>query len=216
MIGIVDYNSGNLRSVSNALDRIGADWFISGSIDELDRADGIILPGVWAARSAMKALEASGLREWITKLERPFLGICLGMQILFEHSDEDDTECLGIIPGNIVRFDETKGKVPHMGWNSLRPVVDDPIMRGLSGEEFFYFVHGYHAPRGEADIGVTEYSVEFASVVRYRNFYGVQFHPEKSGDAGLKLLLNFIPSVSVAALADTSPFVKGRDDKGGD
>ena len=191
MIGIIDYTSGNLRSVANALDRIEADWFISGSIDELEKADKLILPGVGAAGSAMAAIEASGLREWIVALERPFLGICLGMHLLFEHSEEDDTECLGIIPGNIVRFDEKLGKVPHMGWNTMRPVTDDPLFHGLGDEAFFYFVHGYYVNRAATSIGLTTYTTEFVSAVHHKNFYGVQFHPEKSGEAGLKMLDNF-------------------------
>jgi len=194
LIGIIDYEAGNIRSVENALKALGASYTVSNNQKELERADKIILPGVGEARSAIESLRAVNLIEWIQNLQVPFLGICLGMQILFERSTERNTECLGILSGTIENFASIKPrlKVPHMGWNTIKFETDSLLFKNIRTEEYFYFVHSYYAPLTNGTISSTEYGVRFASAVRYKNFYGVQFHPEKSAGAGLQLLKNFI------------------------
>jgi glutamine amidotransferase len=194
MIGIIDYGAGNIRSVSNALKRLDVPHFVSNDRNELDSANKLIFPGVGEARSAMDALARTGLPVWLKQVRVPFLGICLGMQLLFEHTTERATECLGIISGTNERFNSDRSilKVPHMGWNQVKYDGDIPLFSGVPSGDNFYFVHSYYAPIAAATIGTTEYGVRFTSAVRQDNFYGVQFHPEKSGKAGLQLLKNFI------------------------
>jgi glutamine amidotransferase len=192
MIGILDYGAGNIRSVSNALRRLGVEHCISRSIDVLEKAHKLILPGVGEARMAMESLDRIGLIEWLRGVRVPFLGICLGMQLLFERSSERETVCLGLIPGTITQFDAGRVKVPHMGWNTVAADPAHPLFAGLRENEYYYFVHSYCAPLVPEAIGRTEYGIEFASAVQFKNFHGVQFHPEKSGSAGLHLLNNFI------------------------
>jgi imidazole glycerol-phosphate synthase subunit HisH len=192
MIGIIDYGAGNIRSVGNALDRLGQQYFVSNNIAELQRAGKLILPGVGEARSAMDSLGQIGLLHWLTSVNVPFLGICIGMQILFEHSDERDTACLGVVPGRISRFNDTKLKVPHIGWNRVNVTATSPLFSKIRDNEFFYFVHSFRASVGPNTIGMTEYGETFSAAVQKQNFYGVQFHAEKSGDAGIQVLKNFI------------------------
>ncbi|TSA22654.1 imidazole glycerol phosphate synthase subunit HisH [bacterium] len=191
MIGILDYGAGNIRSLGNALERLGKQFFVSQDVNELQRADKLILPGVGEARSAIESLDRVGLLQWLTTIRVPFLGICIGMQILFEHSDERDTACLGIVPGRVARFDDTDLKVPHMGWNRVNLKAQSVLFEGIRDGEFFYFVHSFGAPLVPDTIGTTEYGRQFSSAVQHKNFYGVQFHAEKSGNAGLQLLRNF-------------------------
>jgi glutamine amidotransferase len=192
MIGIIDYGAGNVRSVRNALERIGTELFVSDDIARLQEADKVILPGVGEARSTMNSLGRRGLLEWLSTLSRPFLGICIGMQILFDHSEERATPCLGIVPGRIRRFDAARVKIPHIGWNRVTLATTSPLFRNIGSGEFFYFVHSYHAPVVDATIAATEYGDEFSAAVQRDNFYGVQFHAEKSGIAGLQILRNFV------------------------
>jgi glutamine amidotransferase len=192
MIGIVDYGAGNIRSVGNALDRLGQEFFVSNKIAELQRARKLILPGVGEARSAMESLEQIGLLRWLKEIRVPFLGICIGMQILFEHSDERDTACLGIVAGRISRFDDTRLKVPHIGWNQVQISATSPLFDNIRDNEYFYFVHSFRAPVGPGTVGTTEYGDRFAAAVQKENFFGVQFHTEKSGTAGIQVLKNFI------------------------
>jgi glutamine amidotransferase len=194
IIGIVDYGAGNIRSVVNALKRLEIDAVVSADRSELDRADKLILPGVGEARSAVAALAHVGLLEWLKDLQKPFLGICLGMQILFDHSTERATDCLGIIPGTIEHFkiQSPNVKIPHIGWNQVETEAANPLFQNIRSGEYFYFVHSYRAPLVSETIGYTEYGVRFTSAVQKDNYYGVQFHPEKSGTAGLLMLRNFI------------------------
>jgi len=192
VIGIIDYGAGNIRSLGNALERLGKPFFVSQEIDRLQSAEKLILPGVGEARSAMEALNRVGLLEWLKTVRVPYLGICIGMQILFEHSDERDTACLGIVPGRVARFDETRVKVPHMGWNSVSLETPSPLFQGIRDGEYFYFVHSYGAPPVSGAIGLSKYGRPFSSAVHYNNYYGVQFHAEKSGKAGLQVLKNFV------------------------
>jgi len=196
MIGVINYKAGNITSVCNALDSIGADHFVSNEILQLDKAKKIIIPGVGEAHSAMTSLRELGLIDWLQDVEVPFLGICLGMQVLFTRSDERDTTCLGIIDGTIRRFitNETteKLKIPHMGWNSVEMRNKSPLFADIPSGSYFYFVHSYYAPMVNETIATTEYGTHLSSAVRKENFYGVQFHPEKSGNQGLQVLRNFI------------------------
>jgi glutamine amidotransferase len=194
MIGVIDYGAGNIRSVSNALVKLGVRHFISKDRNELAQASKIIFPGVGEARSAMDALIKVKLQDWLKEVSVPFLGICLGMQLLFERTTERDTQCLGILSGTNQRF--TRGqsdlKVPHMGWNQVFHTNASVLFSGITSGEYFYFVHSYYAPIAPSTVGTTEYGVSFTSALKQNNYYGVQFHPEKSAKAGLQLLKNFI------------------------
>ncbi|MEW9123587.1 MAG: imidazole glycerol phosphate synthase subunit HisH [Thermotaleaceae bacterium] len=196
MIAIIDYGVGNLKSVYKALNNLGYQAQVVTTNKEIERSHAVILPGVGAFKDAMAQLRSSGLVEGLLKsieAGKPVLGICLGMQLLYEKSFEDgEWEGLGLLKGEIVRFDNGL-KVPHMGWNQLKKNVEDPIGRGLSNEEYVYFVHSYYLKEKEEKevVYYCEYGVDFPAVVRKDNIIGMQFHPEKSGKTGIKLLTNF-------------------------
>lgn len=196
MITVVDYDAGNLYNVANALRFLGAEFEVSGDPDLVRRADRVILPGVGSAHAAMKSLERQGLVDVIRRLDVPFLGICLGLQLLYEKSEEEASQCLGILPGTVEKFDSSFAKVPHIGWNRVdwtESGEKGKLFEGISQSSFFYFVHSYYAPvTGDRTLATTEYKVTFTSVVRKANFIGCQFHPERSGEAGLRLLENFL------------------------
>jgi len=194
VIGIINYGAGNIRSVSNAFNRLSVQHFVSNDCNQLNQADKLVFPGVGEARSAMDALVRAGLIDWLKEVTVPFLGICLGMQLLFEHTTERATDCLGIIPGTNVRFNSEQSplKVPHMGWNQVQQIGENLLFSGIKSGENFYFVHSYYAPMVPVTIGMTDYDVQFTSAIQQKNYYGVQFHPEKSGKTGLQLLKNFI------------------------
>jgi glutamine amidotransferase len=194
LIGIIEYGAGNIRSVSNALNRLVVPHFVSNNLTELNKADKLIFPGVGEARSAMNALVRTGLPDWLKEVTAPFLGICLGMQLLFDYTTERTTDCLGIVSGTNERFDSEHSnlKVPHMGWNQVQHKADCQLFSGIASGEHFYFVHSYYAPIVSVTIGTTDYGVQFTSALRQKNYYGVQFHPEKSGKVGLQLLKNFV------------------------
>ena len=192
-IAVINSGGANLGSVVHALNRLGAESVLTRDAAEIRSASRVILPGVGAAAWAMNALREAGLVEVIRELSQPVLGICLGLQLLFERSEEGDAECLGLIPGTVrkleVRADQ---RLPHMGWNQLEwTAPDDPLARGLSGEEWFYFVHSYAAPVADA-VAISEHGQSFAAVVRRGNFAACQFHPEKSAAAGARILANFL------------------------
>lgn len=195
MIAIIDYGLGNLGSVKNALDTLGIDSFISKSPIEIERASGLILPGVGAAREGMKNLKAGKLDRAIKDFSdrnKPILGICLGMQLLMSQSEEGNVECIDIIKGNVKKF-KTNLKVPQIGWNTVKTIGDYSLLKDIRSESYFYFVHSYFcSPTNNKTIkGSTQYGELFCSVLQDSNIYGVQFHPEKSGDNGLLLLKNF-------------------------
>jgi len=202
MIAIIDYQAGNQTSVRRALDFLGIQSDITADPAILEKADGVIFPGVGAAGQAMGLLTATGLDKVIRDLaaRRPFLGICLGCQIMLESSEEDGgIATLGVVPGRCLRFEaglpDESGqpiRVPHMGWNNVRRKQNSPLFEGLSDDDQFYFVHSYYPePAPEFILGVTGYGLEFASVFGRDGLWAVQFHPEKSGPPGLRLLKNF-------------------------
>ncbi|AIE61305.1 imidazole glycerol phosphate synthase subunit HisH [Bacillus methanolicus] len=211
MIGIIDYGMGNLFSVSKALERLGASYFIFEDRQELRGASALILPGVGSFRDAMARLNESGLTDMVKEYVqsgRPLLGICLGMQLLFEESEENGlTQGLSLLPGKVHRFPgiteqgETY-KVPHMGWNKLNLAAPSPILENITGG-YVYFVHSYYVSPGERDVVIadTDYDVKVPAVVGRGNVYGMQFHPEKSGTLGMQLLRNFV------ALTESLSFV---------
>ena len=192
MIAIIDYGSGNLRSISNAFRKIGAEVQVTSSPESINDSDALVLPGVGAFGSAMDKLE--NLRDPIIRnIEdgKPFLGICLGLQVLLSESQESPgVRGLDVIPGRVVRI-PPGNKVPHMGWNQLVPRMDSPLLEGVE-DEYFYFVHSYHAePAEDVVSATTEYGIEMTAVIDADNVYATQFHPEKSGEAGLDILRNF-------------------------
>lgn len=196
MIGIVDYGRGNLRSVEKGLAKAGHGARILSGPEELQGIQGLILPGVGAFADAMAALRQGGWVEPLVEFARsgkPFLGICLGMQVLFEIGEEHgEHRGLGILPGRVVKFPPGH-KIPHMGWNTVHWDKADPLTRGIAQESWFYFVHSFYALSGDEGVvlGASEYGVRFPAVVGQDNVWGTQFHPEKSGTWGLKLLENF-------------------------
>jgi glutamine amidotransferase len=197
-IAIIDYGVGNLRSVYRGLERAGADATITADAAVIAAADGIVLPGVGAFREGMEML--GDLKETVIDSSRevPVLGICLGMQMLMESSEEHGIHHgLGLVPGSVKRFPHVPGmKVPHMGWNTIHIERDDPLYAGLGPEEYVYFVHSFYAATTpECTLTTTEYICPFASSIRNGNTYGVQFHPEKSGAVGLAILQNFIERI---------------------
>jgi glutamine amidotransferase len=192
MIGVVDYSAGNIASVANALTTLGVEFAICPDVRTLARCDGIILPGVGAAPGAMASLRQRELTEFLSTTKTPLLGICLGMQVLFQYSEEGSANCLGVLPGTVKRCDGNFRKVPHMGWNAVVQVAANPIMDGLGEREHFYFAHSYYTPGSLHTTATTNEGVTFTAAIRKDNYFGVQFHPEKSGSVGLKLLKNFI------------------------
>jgi glutamine amidotransferase len=191
---IIDSGGANLASLRYAFERLGVEPLVSSDPRIIGDAERVVLPGVGNAAAIMERLEASQLRDVLRRLQCPLLGICLGMQLLFESSAEGDTPGLGILPGRVEPFAASPGHpVPHMGWNTLQPRLDDPLLHGIGTDDWFYFVHGYRVPaQASGMIATTDYGECFASVVRQRNFRGVQFHPERSGSAGARLLGNFM------------------------
>ena len=193
MIGIIDYGMGNLRSVQKAIEFLGGEAVISSEMRTLDGCERLILPGVGSFAAGMENLTGTGLADYVLRRvkDTPLLGICLGMQFLLSASEEEGEHAgLDLIKGRAVRF--TQGKIPHMGWNSVEN-LRSPLFEGITENTQFYFVHSYYAKVADEDtIGKTEYYVTFASAIARGNAYGVQFHPEKSGAAGLQLLRNFM------------------------
>lgn len=192
-VAIINYNAGNVRSVLYALERIGYDALLTDDQEEIRAADKVIFPGVGAAGTTMTYLKATGLDQLITSLTQPVLGICLGMQLLCDSSEEDgNTPCLGIIPQVVKKFQPVSGeKVPHMGWNTLRLREDSWLSRDLAGKHA-YFVHSYYVELGPCTVVETDYIHPFSAVLRKDNFYATQFHPEKSGSIGERVLLDFL------------------------
>jgi glutamine amidotransferase len=197
-VGVLDYEAGNLTSVETALKHLGARYRVSADPEELKRCDQLIFPGVGEARAAMRALQRSGLDRLLRDFATggaPMLGICLGCQIILTATEENDTACLDILPGTVRRFPADAGvKIPHMGWNTVSHGESHPLFQEIPEEASFYFVHSYYPALRDAgmEIGRTHYGIGFSSAFARENLLAVQFHPEKSGRWGLKLLENFL------------------------
>ncbi|MDQ1165799.1 imidazole glycerol phosphate synthase subunit HisH [Flavobacterium sp. SORGH_AS_0622] len=189
-IVIINYGAGNIQSIMFAIERLGFNAVLSNNPDEIKSADKVIFPGVGEASSAMAKLRESGLDSLIPQLKQPVLGICLGMQLMCNSSEEGNTKGLGIFDIDVVKFSNSV-KVPQMGWNQIYDLKSD-LFKGISENEFMYLVHSFYAPNCDDAIATTNYDVEYASALQRDNFYGTQFHPEKSGDIGEKILGNFL------------------------
>ena len=192
MIAIIDYKMGNLRSVENALKRLGAEFCVTADPVVIRSADRVLLPGVGNAAEAMENLRKAGLVEVIRSLRRPVLGICVGMQVMCRHSEEGDVKCLNIFDARVRRFTPSAElKVPHMGWNRIGN-LESKLFRGLDGGSYVYFVHSYYPELCPDTIATSHHGVMFSAALKYENFYGTQFHPEKSGDVGERIIENFL------------------------
>ena len=192
MIAIIDYKMGNLRSVENALKRLGAEFCVTADPVVIRSADRVLLPGVGNAAEAMENLRKAGLVEVIRSLRRPVLGICVGMQVMCRHSEEGDVECLNIFDARVKRFVPAPDvKVPHMGWNRIGN-LESKLFKGLDGGSYVYFVHSYYPELCPDTIATSHHGVMFSAALKYENFYGTQFHPEKSGDVGECIIENFL------------------------
>ena len=192
MIAIVDYKMGNLRSVENALGRLGAEYCVTSDPAVILGASKVLLPGVGDCAEAMHNLREAGLVDVIRSIRKPVLGICVGMQVLCRHSEEGDTDCIGLFDTDVRKFVPAPDlKVPHMGWNSIGN-LDSKLFKGLDGGSFVYFVHSYRPDLCCDTIATSSHGGIFSAALKYENFYGTQFHPEKSGEAGEKILKNFL------------------------
>ena len=190
---IIDSGGANLASLEFALERLGARAHVTSDAAQIAGAARVILPGVGSARDAMQRLRALDLAERLPRLEQPVLGICLGMQLLYGRSAEGDTHCLGVLPGSVERLASKPGlPVPHMGWNQLELAARDPLLEGIDTGDYVYFVHSYAAPVSQATLATSRYGVDVTAIVRRGNFWGTQFHPERSGRTGAAILANFL------------------------
>lgn len=187
---IINYGAGNIKSIQFAFKRLGIDAVLTNNVEEIKSADKVIFPGVGEASSAMKMLRESGLDKVIPTLKQPVLGICLGMQLMCNSSEEGNTKGLGIFNVDVKRF-SNEVKVPQMGWNVITDLKSD-LFKNIKEKEYMYLVHSFYAPKCDEMIAKTDYEVEYASALQKDNFYGVQFHPEKSGTIGSKILENFL------------------------
>lgn len=192
-IAIIDYGAGNVRSVQFALERLGYEAVCTNETETIRAADKVIFPGVGEASSAMEELKKYDLDKLIPELKQPVLGICLGMQLMCRYSEENKTECLGIFPVDVIRFDE-RLKVPQIGWNRISS-LRSKLFEGLAENEYVYYVHSYYVPDNEFSIASTDYGRVYSGAIKKGNFYACQFHPEKSSGAGERILKNFIENI---------------------
>lgn len=193
-VAIIKYNSGNVQSVIYALERLGVEAELTDDVEAISKADRVVFPGQGEASTAMKYLRDKKLDQLIPNLKQPFFGVCLGLQLLCEHSEENNTKCLGIFPVKVRKFipdSYVDFKVPHVGWNNLME-LKSPLLEGLDDTAFVYYVHSYYAELSEFTIAQTHYIQDFSSLLHRRNFYAMQAHPEKSGLVGEKILTNFL------------------------
>ncbi|MDA0314419.1 MAG: imidazole glycerol phosphate synthase subunit HisH [Bacteroidetes bacterium] len=194
-IALIKYNAGNVQSVLYALARLGVDAELTDDPEKICSADRVIFPGQGEASSAMAYLRERNLDQVIREVKQPFLGVCLGLQLLCTHSEENDTTCLGIFPQLVKRFIPSASgqeKVPHVGWNSLENLVDNPLIKDLPDAKYMYYVHSYYATLGEGTIASTQYIHDFTAILHRNNYWAIQAHPEKSSTLGEKLLENFL------------------------
>ena len=192
MIALIDYGAGNLKSVANALDDLNTNYVITRRSDEIESAEKIIFPGVGEAASAMEKLEQNNIIDTIRNTKKPLLGICLGMQLLGTFSEERNTKCLDVVKACVKQFDAELVKVPHMGWNQVEFQKQNKLFNNLESGQNLYFANSFYVTITEYTIATTIYNQPFSASINKENFYGVQFHPEKSGKAGLQILRNFI------------------------
>lgn len=192
-VAILKYNAGNVFSVDCALRRLGVEPIVTDNVEQLRRADKVVFPGVGEASSAMAYLRSRHLDELIRSLTQPVIGICIGQQLLCRNSEEGNTECIGVFDTSVKRFSEApEVKVPEMGWNTIKPLVDNPLLKGIDENSYVYYVHSYYVPVCDDTIAVTDYSLPFSAAMNKDNFYATQFHPEKSGGVGELILKNFL------------------------
>ena len=192
-VAVVKYNAGNIYSVIHALQRLGVNPILTDNPEQLQKADKVLFPGQGEASNAMRYLREHGLDQVIRDLENPILGICIGQQLMCRHSEEGDTECLGIFDADVLRFQPQKheDKVPHMGWNQLENPTSE-LFKGFTEGEFVYFVHSFYVPVCENTIATTNYILPYSAALHKDNFYATQFHPEKSGSVGERIIKNFL------------------------
>lgn len=192
MIAILDYKMGNLRSVENALKRLGAEFTVTDDAGVIRSADKVLMPGVGNAAEAMENLRSASLVDVVRSLRRPVLGICVGMQVMCRHSEEGDVDCLNLFDARVKRFEPSVDlKVPHMGWNTIGN-LESKLFKSIDGGEYVYFVHSYYPELCSDTIATSCHGVMFSAALKYENFYGTQFHPEKSGDVGERIIENFL------------------------
>ncbi|MDE5760015.1 imidazole glycerol phosphate synthase subunit HisH [uncultured Bacteroides sp.] len=192
-VAIIKYNAGNIRSVDYALRRLGVEAVVTADEAVLRAADKVIFPGVGEAETTMRFLRANSMDKLLKELRQPVLGICLGMQLMCRHSEEGNVDCLGIFDADVKRFVSLnpEDKVPHMGWNTIAQ-TNSALFKGFADEEFVYFVHSYYVPLGDCTAAVTDYISSFSAALHKDNYYATQFHPEKSGSVGERILQNFL------------------------
>ena len=190
-VAIVKYNAGNVESVKNALNRLGIEPILTDDAETLQTADKVIFPGVGEASSAMNYLRERNLDESIKSLRQPVLGVCLGMQLLCESSEENETKCLGILPYRVRKFESDVLKIPQIGWNNIFDLKSD-LLNDITENSFVYFVHSFYVESGTETIATCDYGLNFSAAIRHKNFYAVQFHAEKSGAIGERILENFL------------------------
>ena len=191
-IAIIKYNAGNVASVMYALDRIGQNYQLTDVPEQIKKADKVIFPGVGEASTAMAYLKEKGLDTLIKGLKQPVLATCIGLQLLCKHSEEGNTDCIGVFDVEVKKFISKDLKIPHVGWNSIIKKGENPLMKGLKEEEFVYFVHSFYAPVNAYTTAVCEYVQPFSAMLQKDNFYAAQFHAEISGKAGEQILKNFL------------------------
>ncbi|HBK54868.1 MAG TPA: imidazole glycerol phosphate synthase subunit HisH [Xanthomonadales bacterium] len=200
---LVDSGGANIGSVRYALARLGVEAPLTADHARILAADRVILPGVGAAGAAMAQLRQAGLIEVLRACRQPLLGICLGMQLLFESSEEGEVDCLGLLPGRVARMPAAPGiRIPHMGWNRLQPLRPSPLLAGIGGDDWAYFVHGYAAPVGPDCVAACDHGEPFAAVVQRGRVMGAQFHPERSAATGLRILRNFLEAAFEPAVEE--------------
>lgn len=193
-VAVIKYNAGNVQSVIYALERLGIEAILTDDLERISKADRVIFPGQGEASTAMRYLKEKQLDQLIPNLKQPFFGVCLGQQLLCEHSEENDTACLGVFPVKVKKFIPENSfdlKVPHVGWNNLTE-LKTPLLKGLSDESFVYYVHSFYCELSDYTIATTNYVLEFAGLMHKDNFYAMQAHPEKSGLIGEQIMRNFL------------------------
>ncbi|MFH1196644.1 MAG: imidazole glycerol phosphate synthase subunit HisH [bacterium] len=192
MIALLDYGAGNTASIANVLKELGCEFKITDKEIDITESEKVIFPGVGDASFAIERIRSTGLFHILREIKKPLLGICLGMQVFCEKAKEGNVDCLGILLGSTEIFDTANVKVPHMGWNEVKQISSSKLFVGIKDNEYFYFANSYYVPMGEYTTAKTIYDVEFSACIEKNNYYGVQFHPEKSGAAGTQLIKNFI------------------------